>query len=165
MTIAQSFLAELHHEAAVTRKMLERVPFDRITWQPHEKSMTLLRLSQHIASLPIWIERTVSPDEFDLASITYNPPVPKNVADLIDEYNKNIKLAEEVLSKCSNEDLMKMWTLKRGDITFFTMPKTAAVRNLALNHLVHHRGQLSVYLRLLDVPVPGAYGPSADDIM
>ena len=165
MTIAQTFLAELKHEAGVTRKMLERVPFDRITWKPHEKSMTLLRLSQHIASLPVWVERTISPDEFDLASIAYNPPVPENAADLIDEYDKNIKLAEEVLSKCSDEEFMKPWTLKRGEQIFFTMPKTVAVRNLAMNHLVHHRGQLSVYLRLLDVAVPGAYGPSADDAL
>ncbi len=163
MTIAQSFLAELKHEANITRKMLGRVPFDRISWQPHEKSMAILKLTQHIASLPLWIERILSNDEFNFINLAYNPPVPQNPQDLINEYNASIEQAELSLLACSDEDLMKTWTLKRGDIALFTLPKTVAVRNLALNHLVHHRGQLSVYLRLLDVPVPGAYGPSADD--
>lgn len=165
MTIAQSFLAELKHEANITRKMLERVPFDRITWQPHEKSMALLRLTQHIASLPLWIERIISNDEFNFMNLVYNPPIPQKPQDLIEEYNKSIEKAEASLLNCSDEDLTKTWTLKRGDTVLFTLPKTVAVRNLALNHLVHHRGQLSVYLRLLDAPVPGAYGPSADDIL
>lgn len=163
MTIAQSFLAELKYEANITRKMLERVPFDRISWKPHEKSMTLLRMTQHIASLPLWIERILSNDEFNFMNLAYNPPVPQNPQDLINEYNASIEQAEKSLLACSDEDLMKTWALKRGDMTLFTLPKTVAVRNLALNHLVHHRGQLSVYLRLLDIPVPGAYGPSADD--
>jgi uncharacterized damage-inducible protein DinB len=165
MTIAQSFLAELKHEANTTRKMLERVPFDQINWQPHEKSMALLRITQHIASLPLWIPRIIDNEVFNFTNLVYNPPVPENSSDLIKEYDKNIETAEQSLSTYPDEEIVKLWTLKRGDITMFTLLKTVAVRNLALNHLIHHRGQLSVYLRLLNVPVPGAYGPSADDIL
>ena len=164
MTIAQSLLSELKHEAGVTRKMLERIPFDRLSWKPHEKSMSLLDLTEHLVGLPLWIDRTISPDDFDLLTISKDSSVHTSPADLIAEYDNNIKKAEAVLAVCDDE-FSKTWSLRRGDIVFFTLPKAVAVRNLAMNHLVHHRGQLSVYLRLLDVPVPGAYGPSADDTL
>jgi len=162
MTIAQTCLAELKHESIVTRKMLERVPFDHKDWKPHEKSMSLLKLSHHVASLLVWVDRTINQDEVDLATFVSSTPTAARAADLVEEYDKNLKRAEDILSTCSDDELMKPWNMRRGEIIFFTMPKAAALRNLAMNHLIHHRGQLSVYLRLLDVPVPGAYGPSAD---
>jgi len=166
MAINQGLIMEFKHEAENTRKMLERIPADKYTWKPHAKSMELLKLGRHLASNPIWIGRALNADEYDFAK---NPPAPaaalNTLKETLDLFDKNVADAIKDLEGASDEKLMQPWTLKQGEKVYFTMPKVAVVRNFSLSHSVHHRGQLSVYLRLLDVPVPGMYGPSADEIM
>lgn len=159
----QGIANELQHELGSTKKMLERVPVDKFDWKPHEKSMSLGRLAGHIAEIWSWLTMTIKTDELDLAAMNYQPPVINETADLLNLLEKTNAEAIQAVQNASHEDLMKTWTLRRGDQTLMSMPKVAVIRSLAMNHLVHHRGQLSVYLRMLDIPVPGMYGPSADD--
>jgi uncharacterized damage-inducible protein DinB len=164
MSLNQSFIAELQIEAASTNKMLANFPSDKNTWKPHEKSMTLARLAVHIAELPGWITMTMTTDELDLSKMDYKPQVPENAEELVSMHTKNVDAAVKALEASTDADFMKNWTLRNGDHIIFTMPKIAVLRSMAYSHLYHHRGQLSVYLRMLDVTVPGMYGPSADDI-
>lgn len=159
----QGMLNELTHEAASTRKMLERVPFEKGDYKPHEKSFPLSRLAAHVAELPAWVTMTVKTDELDFMSGAYQSPKPVTHEELLRVFDDNIAAAKEALQSTDMEELMKPWTLRRGEQVLFTMPKVAVIRSFALNHLVHHRGQLSVYLRMNDVPLPGMYGPSADE--
>jgi uncharacterized damage-inducible protein DinB len=161
----QGLINEFTHEAANTRKMLERVPFDKNHYKPHDKSMKLGSLAVHVAELPGWITMTLNTDELDFANWEYKPYQPQDNADLLKHFDENVAKALETLQAANREDMMKPWTMRRGEQVFFTMPKVAVVRSFAVNHMIHHRGQLSVYLRLNDVPVPGMYGPSADDVM
>ena len=161
----EQFIAEMEAEAKNTRKMLERVPVDKLTWQPHEKSMMLGRLASHVAELPSWITMTINTDEFDLAKMDYKPLQYTTNEELLAHFEQNQAAAIHALQTSTEEDLMKPWTLRRGDHVMMTMPKAAVIRNWALSHQVHHRGQLSVYLRMLDIPVPGMYGPSKDDTL
>lgn len=163
MALGESFAAELKAEAATTRKLLERVPQESLAWKPHEKSMALGRLAGHVAELPSMLAAILTLEELDFASGTFKPFIPENTADLLARYDQNIATALELLSQQADEPLFKNWRLRSGDHVLFDMPRIALVRGLALNHWIHHRGQLSVYLRLLDVPVPSIYGPSADD--
>jgi uncharacterized damage-inducible protein DinB len=165
MTIARNLLAELKQEAIATRKMLELVPFDKSDWKPHSKSMTLGRLASHVAELPFWIELTIKKDELDFKKFDYKPFVPESNADLLAFFDKNLILASDALEKCSDEDMMKDWSLRSGDEIYFTLPKAAVMRSMNMNHMIHHRGQLSVFMRLLDIPLPGVYGPTADNPM
>ena len=165
MTLNQSLIAELSMEAASTRKMLAVVPIDKNTWKPHDKSMALGNLSSHVADLPGWITMTLNTDELDLAKIDYKPKIAESNDELVAHHDKSVQEATEALEKTPAEDFHKMWTLRMGDHVIFTLPKVAVIRGSAINHMIHHRGQLSVFLRLLDVPVPGMYGPSADDKM
>jgi uncharacterized damage-inducible protein DinB len=163
MTIKNALLNELKYESANTRKLLERVPFERGDWKPHEKSSTLISLAKHIANLPIWINRIFDKEHYDFAGgIKATEPV-NNIQDLLTLYDKKIEDATNILNNSNEEELSKIWTMKHGDQIIRSLPKAAALRNIAFNHLIHHRGQLSVYLRLLDVPIPGMYGPSADE--
>ncbi|MGP8217670.1 MAG: DinB family protein [Bacteroidia bacterium] len=166
MAINQGLIIEFKQEAANTRKMLERIPADKYTWKPHEKSTELLKLGVHLARLPMMVCNVINNDELDFAK---TPPVPppaaKSVQDVLDFFDKNVADAVKALEGASDEHLMKSWTLRQGEKVYFTMPRIAAIRSLAFNHSIHHRGQLSVYLRLLHVPVPGMYGPSADEKM
>ena len=164
MAYNQNLIAELKMEAANTRKILERVPVDKNDWKPHEKSMKLGNLANHIAELPTWIPMIMTTDELDLATMDYKPVIPTTSAELTDKLDANINKAVAALESAADTDFEKMWTLRRGDKVMFTMPKKAVLRSFSFSHQVHHRGQLSVYLRLLDVPVPGMYGPSADDM-
>ena len=163
MELNQALIAEISMEAANTRKMLERVPLEKGDYKPHEKSMTLARLSTHVAELTGWVEMTMTQDGLDFSKMEYKPTIATNTEELIAILEKNLAKAVGALNNASPEEFYKMWTLRTGEKIHFTLPKVAVVRSFALSHLYHHRGQLSVYLRLLDVPVPGMYGPSKDD--
>jgi len=158
-----ALLGELKHESANTRKMLERVPTDKLDWMPHQKSMKLGRLAKHIADLPSWFERIISADEFDFATANFNRDSPESADVILKLFDARLATAINILESVSDENLNTIWTVRRGDHVMFQMPKKVALRSFAYNHLYHHRGQLSVYLRLLDIPVPGMYGPSADE--
>lgn len=163
MSMNSAFIAELKMEAASTRKMLERVPADKNDWTPHEKSMKLGRLSTHVAELPGWTAMTMNADELDFAKMDYKPVTNATREELLAIHDKNVAVAILALENAKDEDFDKMWTLRRGEQVLLSMPKKVVLRSMAFSHLYHHRGQLSLYLRLLDVPVPGMYGPSADD--
>lgn len=163
MPIKDAFIAELKHEGSLTRKMLERVPLDKKDWKPHEKSMSIGRLSTHIAELIHWASRIVAADEFDFATASFKPNVASTQDELLGIFDQNLETAIRDLSSMSDEDFNKIWTVKRGEVVVMSIPKKVAVRGWAISHQIHHRGQLSVFLRLLDVPVPGMYGPSADE--
>ncbi len=163
-SLNQALIMELQYEAGSTRKMLEKVPMDKADWKPHEKSMTLARLTAHVAELSGWVTMTMNTSELDFATFDYKPYIPTTTEELLAFHDKSVADAVASLEKASMEDFMQMWTMRRGEQVFFTLPKMAVLRTWAYNHMVHHRGQLSVYLRLLDVPVPGMYGPSADGV-
>jgi uncharacterized damage-inducible protein DinB len=165
MPINAPLIAEFKNESVNTRKMIERVPTEKLNWQPHEKSMTLGRLANHIADLPIWFDRIINSDVFDFATFSFPRESKENTAAILDLFDQRKEAAIKLLESSSDETLNSPWTSKSGDHIFFTLPKKVAVRNFCYNHIYHHRGQLSVYLRLLDVPVPGMYGPSADERM
>jgi uncharacterized damage-inducible protein DinB len=156
-------LKEMEKEAATTRKMLERVPNDKYDWQPHKKSMTIQRLATHIAELPSWVTMALTTDELDFASNPYKPVVVTNTKDLLDYFERSLADGKAHLEKAEEEDLSKPWTLRNGDRIYETSPKAEVIR-MTYCQIVHHRAQLGVYLRLLDVPIPGSYGPSADEM-
>ena len=162
MAIRESLLPEFDHEMATSRTVIERVPEDKYSWKPHEKSMTAGRLASHIAEMPAWGALGITQDFLDLAG-GYKPFEAGSRADLLTLFDKNVAAARESIAGCSDETFMKNWALKSGDKTLMSMPKIAVVRTFMLNHVIHHRGQLSVYLRELNVPVPSIYGPSADE--
>jgi uncharacterized damage-inducible protein DinB len=163
MTMCDPLAAELRQEAATTRRMLERVPDDKFGWKPHEKSMTLGKLAAHIAQLPTLIAPALTQDELDFNAGGSKPFKPSNVAELLEEFDRNVSAAAEFLQSQPDERMNDKWRLRSGDTVLFEMPRAAVVRTMTLNHIVHHRGQLSVYLRLLDVPLPSIYGPTADE--
>ena len=162
MAIVDALLPEFDHEMTTTRKVLERVLEDRFDWKPHAKSFSLGALATHVATLPLWGEETLNRSEIDLAGAQPVAALPSK-AELIATFDKNVAAARSALTGKTDAELMAIWTLKRGGKAIFSMPKTAVLRSFVLSHLIHHRGQLSVYLRLLDVPVPSIYGPSADE--
>ena len=163
MQLNQALIAELKMEAANTRKMLESVPLDKGGYKPHEKSMALSRLATHIAELPGWIAMTLTTDELDFAKMDYKPVDATTTEELVAKLDENVNKAIATLEAATNEDFGKMWTLRHGEKIHFAMPKAVVIRSMALSHLYHHRGQLSVYLRMVDSYVPGMYGPSKDD--
>ncbi|MGE5717218.1 MAG: DinB family protein [Acidobacteriota bacterium] len=163
MRLIDPSILELDREAASTRKMLERVPEGKNDWAPHPKSMTLGKLATHVATLPSWAG-LLKEDSFDIGVNSVGvPPAPPTTADLVALFDKTIADAKAALNGLDDARAMGLWTLSMKGKPVFSMPRLAVVRMLILNHTVHHRGQLSVYLRLLDVPVPGMYGPSADE--
>ncbi len=163
MSIAQSLLPEFDHEFATLRKTLERVPDGHWDYTPHAKSMNLGRLAGHLAELGSWVNATVEQDELDFAKQAYQPFVPTSTADLVAKLDAVVAAARPALAATSDADMMKPWSLRQGPQVFFTMPKVAVLRTFVMNHMIHHRAQLGVYLRLNDVPVPSTYGPSADE--
>lgn len=165
MGLSDPIIAELKHEAATTRKLLERVPEAAFGWKPHEKSMPLGRLAGHVAELPGLIPAIVAQDELDFASGDYKPFVATSAEELLETFDKAISKAMDLLETQTDEQLHKTWKLRSGDHVIINLPRAAVIRTLVLNHIVHHRGQLSVYLRLQDVPLPSIYGPSADEPM
>lgn len=163
MKIGQIFAMELEHEAANTRKMLERVPDASFSFKPHENSMDLLTLATHTAEVYAWAAAIVHTAELDFATTPYNMPVVTNNAELLALLDKSVASAKDSFSNAENDVFMQSWTMRNGETIYFTLPKGVAIRSAVMSHLIHHRGQLSVYLRLLNVPVPGMYGPSADE--
>lgn len=161
--IATGLIAELEQEAATTRKVLERIPADKFDWKPHEKSMTMGKLASHVAEMHGWTKPTVEDIELDFAKMDYKPFEPKTTEELVAYLDKNVSEAIEVLKTISDDGWHDDWSLRNGEQIYFTIPKIAVMRGMVLNHIVHHRGQLSVYLRLNDIPVPAMYGPSADE--
>ncbi len=164
MNLNEPILAELKHEAASTRKMLERVPAESFGWKPHEKSMALMQLAGHVASVTLWLPIIINDLEFDISKRDNKSTVFTDTAGLLQDFEESLAKATTALQSASNEKLMEKWRLRNGEHVIFEMPRVAAIRNMVLNHIVHHRGQLSVYLRLLNLPVPGMYGPSADEM-
>jgi len=162
-TIAAALIAELENEGKTTRTILERIPPEKFDWKPHDKSMTMSRLATHVAEMHSWTVSTVKDAEIDFAKFDYKPFEPKTTEDLVGLFDKSYNEAIEALKGASDEIWSEPWSLKNGETTYFTMPKIAVIRTMVLNHIVHHRGQLSVYLRLNDISVPPIYGPSADE--
>lgn len=157
------FLQELEQEASTTRKMLSRVPADRYDWKPHHKSMSLKQLATHVAELPTWIGMALSTDELDFASNPYVPERIENNAALLDYFERALEDGRQHLKNGREETLNKPWTLRNGSEIYSVEPKMAVIR-MTLSQIIHHRAQLGVFLRLLDVRIPGSYGPSADEI-
>ena len=162
MPIADSLLPEFDHEMTVTRKLLERVPEGQLAWKPHQKSMSLGQLAQHVATIPRWGDVTLSRTEFDLASEPQAPPMASR-AEMLEAFDRHVAAARTALVGKGDGELMAPWALKRSGSTIFSMPRTAVWRSFVMSHIIHHRAQLGVYLRMHDVPLPSVYGPSADE--
>ena len=162
MKLSQILLSELKQEAIATRKLLAAVPFEKGDFKPHEKSMSLLNLAKHVAEISGWYKECLLDDELDFAKGGGTPKVFNSTADLVALHDKHILQAEKILNEVSEDEFKKPWTMRAGEMIYFTSPKSEVVRTWRMNHLYHHRAQLGVYLRMLDVPLPGVYGPSAD---
>jgi len=162
MALKDALLPEWENEIKSTRKMLERVPFEKSEWKPHPKSMTLGRLATHVAEIPNWLTVTIETNELDFAK-GYAQNKPTNKEELLKLFDDYADQSIKILKNATDEDFKSNWTMRNGEHIYFTLPKATVARNFAFNHLYHHRGQLSVYLRLLEVPIPGMYGPSADE--
>ena len=166
MKICDAILPEFDHEMATTRKCLERIPDDKFGYKPHPKSFDMGALAVHIANMLDWGVMTMQSDSFDFAPVggePYVPPVAKTNAELLAMFDKGAAAFRAALAAAEDDAMMKPWSLQGGGVTLFTMPKVAVLRGMIFNHIVHHRGQLSVYLRMCDIPVPAIYGPSADE--
>jgi uncharacterized damage-inducible protein DinB len=162
-SMLQIFLKELDAESVTTRKMLERVPTDKFSWKPHEKSMTLIQLATHVAELPSWISMTLTTDELDFAANPYTPEVVNNTEELLAYFERSLADGRAHLLSAREEQLEEPWTLRNGEQIYSTTSKAEVIR-MSLNQIIHHRAQLGVYLRLLNIPIPGSYGPSADEM-
>jgi uncharacterized damage-inducible protein DinB len=162
MKIIPMLLKEMEQEAQTTRKMLGRIPNDKYDWQPHKKSMTIRSLSTHIAELPSWVTMALTTDELDFANNPYNPTMIINTAELLELFERSFADGKTHLAETNEDELLKNWTLRNGDKIYSVSTKGEIVR-MAFCQIVHHRAQLGVFLRLLDVPIPGSYGPSADE--
>ncbi len=163
MNMIDPVLAELAHEAATTRRLLERLPEPQLAWKPHDKSMTLGRLATHIAEIPGWVGGIVDQTEFDLGAGGYTPPALDRVPEIVALFDRGIAAATDALRRQNNDTLLAGWRLKKNGQLVMEMPRMGMIRTLLMNHLIHHRGQLSVYLRLQNVPLPSIYGPTADE--
>ena len=162
MTIPELFLQEFDLEMPGTRKILERVPEARFTWKPHEKSMTLGRLASHVADLPARCSAIIATEEL-IRQPGFTPWTASSTADLLDHFDTAAGNARSALTGLREDQLSVVWTIKMGDRVLASIPRVMALRRIFMNHIIHHRAQLGVFLRLLDVPIPGFYGPSADD--
>ena len=163
MAIVDALLPEFDHEMAVTRKVLERVNDAHFGWQPHEKSMTLGRLATHVAEIPRWGHTILTQAEFNMVDGEYKPTTAATTAEVLELFDGQVKAIRDLLAARTDAELVGTWTFKQNGQELFGMPRTAAWRSWVMNHLIHHRGQLSVYLRQTGSKVPGIYGPSADE--
>jgi len=163
MSMIKMLLTEMDREAQTTRKMLACVPNDKYDWKPHEKSMTIRRLATHIAELPSWVSMTLTTDELDFANNPYQPEVINNTAELLAYFERSYTDGRAHLEKATDKDLEPNWTLRNGEQVYSVESKGDVIR-ISYCQIVHHRAQLGVFLRLLDVPIPGSYGPSADEM-
>ena len=166
MPMTDALLQEFDQEIASTRKTLERVPEDKFDWAPHEKSGKMVWLAGHLANIPQWATLAVNEDTLDLApggKSLATPPAPTTTQELVVNFDKNAAEARSAIAGAADDELEKPWSLLNNGKTVMTMPKGAVLRTFVMNHMIHHRAQLGVYLRLNDVPVPSIYGPSADE--
>jgi uncharacterized damage-inducible protein DinB len=165
MAINQALLPEFDHEMENTRKTLERVPNDKFDWKPHEKSSTMGGLATHLATLPTWALHSINLDELDIApgGVPVRTEPLNTQAEVLAAFDKNVAAARAAIAGAPDEQLFGPWTLLANGKTIMTLPKVAVLRSFVMNHLIHHRAQLGVYLRLNDIPVPSIYGPSADE--
>jgi uncharacterized damage-inducible protein DinB len=165
MTFTDALLPEYDHEMGTTRRLLDRVPEPDFVWKPHEKSMSLGELSGHLANIPVWCSTVLQTEFFDLAAGggDARPRTPPSREALLKDFDRNVASARAALVGKTDAELMAPWTLKKGTQEIFTLPKLSALRSFVLNHSIHHRGQLSVYLRLRNVALPSIYGPTADE--
>src|SRR6185436_1880400 len=164
MAIKDALLADFDHEMGTTRKLLERLPDDKLSWKPHEKSMSLGGLATHLCSIPVWGGTILNEPFFDLEANPPNRAEKTSRAEILAAFDETRKRTRGWMDK-SDAEYSSMWSLRRGSQEMFSLPRVAAFRNFILHHLIHHRGQLSVYLRLNDIAVPAIYGPSADEGM
>ncbi len=162
MSMIQQFLKELEAESKTTRKMLSIIPDDKFMWKPHPKSMTIQQLSTHIAELATWPPLVLNTSELDFATMDFTPQQITKTSDLMEMFEKNLEEGRAGLAAGKEEQLDEPWTLRNGETIYSTEPKRDVIR-MSFNQITHHRAQLGVYLRLLDVPIPGSYGPSADE--
>jgi len=163
MPLKDAFIAELKYEGTNTRKILEKVPEDKFDWKPHDKSMTIGRLAAHIAEIPVWVNRALEAGSFNFAGLPFVRNTYESSEALLRVFEDKHAAAIAALNDASDDALNEKFTVLRGEQVVYEMPRKVLIRNFAFNHIVHHRGQLSVFLRLLDIPVPGMYGPSADE--
>ena len=166
MSISKSMLPEFDHEMANTRKTLERVPEDKFAWKPHQKSMSLGDLATHLANIPSWTPQTFDRDELDIqpeGAEPYREEPANSTSELLERFDKNVAAGRAALEAAGDEAWQGKWSLLMTGKILFTLPRTAVMRGFVMSHMIHHRAQLGVYLRLLDVPVPSIYGPSADE--
>ena len=163
MTLIDSLIAEFDHEAQTTRKHLERLPEDKLEWRPHEKSFTAVALASHITEMIGWADAILNQDGLDFDPATYKPYQATSVADLLKTFDDNVAKARQARAGANDDTLSESWSFKILGRVRFEGPRAAVLRDFAVSHIIHHRGQFSVYLRLLNVPVPSSYGPSADE--
>jgi uncharacterized damage-inducible protein DinB len=163
VAIKDALLPEFDHETGTTRRLLERVPEDRLAWKPHQKSMTMGRLAMHLAEVPGYGHRVVSLPELDFDTSNYKPREATSRGELLSVFDESVAATRKALDGASDGELMAVWTMKADGKPLFSLPRIAALRTLMMNHMIHHRGQLSVYLRENDVPLPSIYGPTADE--
>ena len=166
MSYAENILPEFDQEMEKTRKVLERLPDDKLDWQPHPKSHTIGWNANHVADLLNWIVVTLTTPSLDIAPVGGAPYVTPKLTtgrEILEQFDRNVSAARKAISDVKDEDMGAMWTLLRAGNPIFTMPRSAVVRSFVLNHVIHHRAHLCVYLRLNDLPVPGMYGPSGDE--
>jgi uncharacterized damage-inducible protein DinB len=164
MALKDALLPEFDHEMGTTRRVLERVPEAEFAWKPHDKSFNLGQLAGHVANIPHWVAAIVQNTVFDLADAEdARPRVPESTGWLVSQFDKNVSAARAGIAALTDPEFLAPWTFKNNGQIVFTMPRAAALRSFVMNHLIHHRGQLTVYLRLKNVPVPPVYGPTADE--
>ena len=162
MQVLPLLLKEMEQEAAITRKMLQRVPDDKFDWKPHEKSMNIRQLTVHIAELPAWVQMALTTSELDFSTMDYTPTPVSSTSELLEIFEKSYSQGRESLSAAKEEDLLPNWTLRNGEQIYSVMSKYEVIRH-SFAQTIHHRAQLGVFLRLLNIPIPGSYGPSADE--
>jgi uncharacterized damage-inducible protein DinB len=166
MSYAETILPEFDQEMANTRKVLERIPDDRLDWQAHPKSHTIGWNANHVADIPNWVVITLATPSLDIAPVGHEPYASPKLSSrqaILDHFDRNVAAARKAITEVKDEDVGRMWTLEQGGKPIFSMPRAAVLRGMVLNHLIHHRAHLCVYLRLNDIPVPGMYGPSGDE--
>lgn len=163
MPINETLLAELEREAANTKKILEKIPTEHLDWKPHEKSYKMGALAGHIAEIPSWLDLMLNANELDFATMNYTPPAIKESSDIMKLFEENLAKAKEVLKNATDEKFNGKWRMRHGEQIFFELPRQEVIRTWVFSHIVHHRAQLGVYLRLLNIPLPTIYGPTADE--
>ncbi len=163
MSISEMLLPEFDEEMKNTRKVLELVPEDKFDYKPHEKSMPLGRLAGHVAEMPSWVAQTLQTEVLEMGG-DYKPWNPATRKEILDAFDKHVAEARTAIAGASDEEMAKTWTFIYGGKTIFSMPRAAVLRGMTMSHMIHHRAQLGVYLRMNNVEIPGMYGPSADEM-